>query len=203
MSKDTATHESIIIINEKKREVAIFILITLVVLSLLVVFPIRLMALKVIEVNNEIEGKRRLKERLETKIENFTQLNAEYQEIREDLEDFVLVYPNQGDYSLFVANIEEICNANFFRLRSVNLDRERMRGEQNPFEMLDIWSANITVIGRRSDLINLLEDLESMPMLPTVMSVTYSNELDEEGFLDFSIRIRVYGVTNQSIYLNI
>ncbi|GEM_PF-4503352 len=203
MSREKITHDAIIIINEKKREVAIFILITLLVLVILVAFPIRLMALKVIQINNEIEGKRQIKEQLETKINNFTQLNAEYQEIREDLEDFPLVYPNQGDYSLFVANLDEICNANSFRLRSVNINRERLRGEENPYEILSIWSANINVMGRRSDLVHLLEDIEAMPMLPTVRLLSYSNELDEDDFLTFNISMRIYGVDSIGIYLDI
>ena len=203
MSKQKITHDAILIINEKKREVAIFIMITLLVLVVLIVFPIRLMALRVIQINNEIEGKRRIKEQLDTKIDNFTQLNAEYQEMRESLVDFPLIYPNQGDYSLFVANLEEICNSNSFRLRRVSIDRERVRGGENPYEMLDLWNVNINVMGRRSDLIHLLEDIEAMPMFPTVLSLSYSNELDEDGFLSFSILIRIYGVNSSSIYLEI
>ncbi len=203
MSKEKMTHEAILIINEKKREVAIFIVITLVILVILVVFPIRLMALKIVQINSEIEGKRQIKEQLETKINNFAQLNTEYQEIREDLKDFPLVYPNQGDYSLFVANLDEICNANSFRLRSVNIGRERLRGEENPYEILDIWSANINVMGRRSDLVHLLEDIEAMPMFPTVRLLSYSNELDEDDFLTFNISIRLYGVDSPGIYIDI
>ena len=203
MSKEKMTHDAILIINEKKREVAIFIVITLVILVILVVFPIRLMALKIVQINSEIEGKRQIKEQLETKINNFAQLNTEYQEIREDLKDFPLVYPNQGDYSLFVANLDEICNANSFRLRSVNIGRERLRGEENPYEILDIWSANINVMGRRSDLVHLLEDIEAMPMFPTVRLLSYSNELDEDDFLTFNISIRLYGVDSPGIYIDI
>lgn len=203
MSNQKITHDAIIIINEKKREVAIFIIITLLVLVVLITFPIRLMALKVIEINNEIEGKRQIKEQLDEKINSFTQLNAEYQEMKEDLEDLPLIFPNQGDYSLLVANLDEICNANSFRLRSVNIARERLRGEENPYETLDFWNINLGVRGRRSDLVHLLEDIESLPMFPTVLSLGYSNELDDDGLLSFSILIRVYGVNLSGLYLDI
>lgn len=203
MSKETTSHDAIAIVNQKKREVAIFISITLVVLIVLIVFPIRLMALKVIQINNEIEGKRGIKEQLDEKIDNFTQLNAQYQEIREDMEDLPLIYPNTGDYSLLVSNIDEIAKANHFRLTSVRVESERIRGDENPFETLNIWTTSINVTGRRTDLVGLLEDVEALPMFPTVKSVSYSNELDDDGLLTFRITMRVYGVDESGIYVDI
>jgi Tfp pilus assembly protein PilO len=203
MSNQKISHDAIVIINEEKRELAVFIAITLIVLTILIVFPIRLMALKVVQINNEIEGKKRIKEQLDTKINNFTHLNADYQEIKEDLKDFTLVFPNKGDYSLFVANMDEVCKANYFKLRSVSINAERGGREENPFEMLNLWSANINVVGRRSDLVNLLEDIEAMPMYPTVTSLGYNNQLDDSGFLSFNIMIRIYGVNNLGIYIDI
>ncbi len=203
MSRENVSHDAIIVINEKKRELGVFIAITLLVLIILIVFPIRLMALKVIQVNNEIRGKREMKEHLDTKINNFTQLNTEYQEIKDNLGDFTLIFPNQGDYSLFVANMDEICKANYFQLRSVSVNPERARRHENPFEMLNFWSVNINVVGRRSDLISLLQDIESMPMYPTVQSLNYKNDQDEDGFLSFTILVRIYGVDDAMIYFDI
>jgi Tfp pilus assembly protein PilO len=205
MSKETTSHDTIIIINQKKKEVGIFISITLVVLIILILFPIRLMALSVIKINNEIEGKRKIKEQLDNKIRNFSQLNVEYQEIRDDLKDFSLIFPNEGDYSLFVANLEEICKANYFRLESVNVTSARSSRQvgENPFDSLNIWTTNISVLGRRSDLLRLLEDIEAMPMHPTVSVVSYKNELNNDGFLSFSISIKMYGVNKPGIYLDI
>jgi Tfp pilus assembly protein PilO len=203
MSRQQISHDAIVIINEEKRELAIFVVITLVVLTVLIIFPIRLMALKVVQINNEIEGKKRIKEQLDTKINNFTHLNADYQEIREDLKDLSLVYPNKGDYSLFVSNVDEICKANYFKLRSVSISSERGDKGENPFEVLNFWSVNINVVGRRSDVVNLLEDIEAMPMYPTVTSFGYNNQLNDDGFLSFNILIRIYGVDHSNIYINI
>lgn len=205
MSKKLETYNMVSIINEKKKEVMVFILITLVVLTILIAFPIRLMALSVAKINSEIEGKRRIKEQLDEKIRDFTELNSQYEMLKDDMDDLPLVFPNQGDYSLFVANIDEICKANYFRLESASVDSARRlsRGEENPFSTLDFWTTSISVVGRRNDLVNLLEDLESMPMFPTVQVLGYKNELDEEGFLTFSISIRMYGVKNQHLYLDI
>ncbi len=203
MSTKTISHDAIQIINKKKKEVAIFLSITLVVLIVLIVFPIRMMTLKVIQINNEIEGKRGIKEQLDEKIENLTQLNTQYQEIREDLKDLPLIFPNQGDYSLFVTNLDEIAKANQFRLTSVNLSYERARRHEVPFETLDYWDANINVAGRRTDLIHLLEDIESMPMLPTVQRISFRNELDDDDLLRFNVTVRIYGVNMQGVYVDI
>ncbi len=203
MSRKTISHDAIQIINEKKKEVAIFLSITLVVLIVLIVFPIRMMTLKVIQINNEIEGKRGIKEQLDEKIEDLTQLNTQYQEIREDLKDLPLIFPNQGDYSLFVTNIDEIAKANQFRLTSVNISYERARRHEVPFETLDYWDVNINVSGRRTDLIHILEDIESMPMFPTVQRVGFQNEMDDDDLLNFSITMRIYGVNMQGVYIDI
>ena len=205
MSRKTVAHESIIIINQKKKELAIFLAITLVVLIVLIAIPIRLMALSVIRINNEIEGKRRIKEQLDTKITNLTQLNTEYQLIREDLKDFMLVFPTQGDYSLFVANLDEICKANYFHLSSVSVALQRTTAGSgvNPFEVLNVWEVNMGITGRRSDLFDLLEDIESMPMYPTVNVVGYKNELTDVGFFNFNISIKIYGVSKPGMYVDI
>jgi Tfp pilus assembly protein PilO len=205
MGSKTSTHDTISIINEKKKAVAVFLSITLVALTLLIAFPIRLMAVSVIKINNEIEGKKRLKETLDTKVRNFNQLNTEYEEVKSDLEDLKLVFPDKGDYSLFVANIEEVCKANYFRLQSVNVDMPRLTGQntESSFEVLTVWTANINVLGRRSDLLKLLEEIESMPMKPTVNVLSYKNETNEEGFLSFNISVKIYGVKSSNMYSDI
>lgn len=203
MSRTATSHDSIQIINKKKKEVAIFIIITLIVLIVLITFPVRMMTVKVMQINNEIEGKRRIKEQLDEKIENLTQLNTEYQELREDLKDLPLIFPNQGDYSLFTTNLDEIAKANNFRLASVNFSEERTRRQDVPFETLNFWDANISVAGRRTDLIHLLEDIEKMPMLPTVNRVSFRNETDDDDLLNFTITVRIYGVNMQGVYIDI
>ena len=205
MSRKRIAHDAIMIINQKKRELAIFISITLVVLIILIAFPIRLMALSVIKINNEIEGKRRIKEQLDTKISNLTQLNTEYQTIRGELKDFTLIFPPQGDYSLLVANLEEICKMNSVHLSSVNVSMQRLLSgeEENPFEVLNMWEVNMGIMGKRSSLFDLLEDFESMPMYPTVRSVSYKDELTEDGLFRFNIVLRVYGVTKPGLYIDI
>jgi Tfp pilus assembly protein PilO len=205
MSKETVSHDAIIIINKKKKEAILFIIITLVVLVVLVAFPVRLMALSVIKINHEIEGKRRIKERLDKKITDLTLLNTEYQDVKDNLKDFPLLFPTQGDFSLFVANIEEICKSNYFRLESVNVSQQRggIKTQGTSYEVLNVWDVNVTVVGKRSDLVSLLESFESMPMYPTVVSLTFQNEVDANGFLKFSISMQIYGINKAGIYTDI
>ena len=205
MSRKTISHDAITIISKKKKEATLFIVITLVVLIVLIAFPIRLMAISVININKEVEGKRRIRENLDTKITNLTQLNTQYQEIRENLVDFPLVFPSQGDYSLFVANLEEVCKANYFRLESVSVSAQKGSSETEvkKFEVLNVWEARISVVGRRSDIVDLLEKIEAMPMYPSVINFSYINEIDDDGFLKFSILLKLYGVNKQGIYLDI
>ncbi len=205
MSRKRVSHDAIIVINQKKREISIFIAITLVVLVVAIVLPIRLMTLSVVRINNEIEAKREIKERLDTKINNFTQLNTQYQEMREEILDLPLIFPSNGDYSLLVANFDEICKANNFRLESVNVGSRKgaSRADEPLFEALNTWNASITVIGRRADLIVLLESIEAMPMYPTVTAVGYKNDLNENGLLTFTLSVKMYGVNKSSMYLDI
>ncbi len=205
MSRKRVAHDTIIVITSKKREVATFLMITLAVLIVLIALPIRLMALSVIRINNEIEGKRRIKQQLDTKINNFTQLNAEYQEIREDFKDFPLIFPSDGDYSLFLANLDEICKENFFRLENVGVTSSRgsMKKEGVSFQELNSWDVNISVVGRRSDLARFLEQIEAMPMYPTINVIGFKNEINEDGLLGFNISFRIYGVNKPNMYLDI
>jgi Tfp pilus assembly protein PilO len=205
MSRKTISHDAIAVINRKRREIAIFIIITLVVFVLLVAFPIRMMIVSVVRINNEINQKRRIDNQLQQKIENMTALNTEYQEIKSEMKDLTLILPNNGDYSLFVANIEEIAKGNNFRLDSVGIatDITRRRIVSEDFEILVPITAMVHVSGRRIDLIKFFEDIENLPMYPTISSVSYKNEPNEEGLFLFSISVQIYGVNNQSIYFDI
>ena len=205
MSREKVSHDAIIVITNKKREVATFLIITLIVLIVLIALPIRLMALSVIRINNEIEGKRRLKLQLDTKISNFTQLNSEFQEIREDFSDFPLIFPSDGDYSLFLANLDEICKDNYFRLENISVTNSRTtpQKEEISFQELNFWDVNMSVVGRRSDLARLLEEIEAMPMYPTINVIGFKNEISEEGLLGYNISFRIYGVHKQNMYLDI
>jgi len=207
----TIAHDSIAIINKKKKELGVFSAFTLLVLIVLLVFAVRPMLVSIARANSEIKRKEVFNEHLEQKIQDLETLRKQYYEFEDDLEDLTLIYPNNWDFSLFVSNVEELCNQNNFRLLSIRLDRFNPRDEDVllEFEKLGHWSASITVRGREENLIHLFQDFEDLPMYSTVDRLSYEvEEIDfddlgddaDYGLMEFVIGVRLYYVKDSNFY---
>jgi Tfp pilus assembly protein PilO len=211
IEKTTGAHDSITIINKKKKELAIFSVFTLSVLIILLVFAVRPMLVSITKTNSEIQRKEVLNRQLEQKITNLEILRNQYYGFEDDLEDLTLVYPNNWDFSLFVSNIEQLCNQNNFRLLSIRLDKFDSQQDDDllEFEKLDYWSTDIRVRGRQDNLIHLFEDIENLPMYSTVDKLTYEVEVvdfdtlggeRDHDLIEFVIGGRLYYVNDPNFY---
>ncbi len=205
--KTTITHDALQIIDTKQKELIAFMIFTVIVLIVLIAFAIAPMLSTIAEIRSELDRKENLVEDLDTKISDLTNLQNEYQEFKGELDDLVLVFPTNWDYSLFVSNIEEVCIENNFELLSVGLreasiDDDEVEEQLGELNELRPWGANISIRGSENDLLDLLRDIEDLPTYSTVDSISYSREqedIDEDSF-EFSISIRLYYVEDEIFY---
>ena len=205
--KKTITYDALKIIDTKQKELVAFMIFTVIVLIVLIAFAIAPMLSTIAGIRSELDRKEQLVEDLDTKLNDLANLRNEYQEFKDELEDFQLIFPTNWDYSLFVANIEEVCIENNFELLSVGLRESRLEteeieedlGELNEFR---VWSANIVARGSDNDLLDLLRDIESLPTYSTIDSLSYDRPQEDidDGNFDFSIGIRLYYVQDDKLY---
>lgn len=186
----------------KKAEM-IFTGLTFIVAVLLIVFAISPTITTVTDINKEIKEKEEITQALELKIKALNELDNQYNENKETFKDISLIFPTSQNFSLFLANIDAIVTRNNFILTSIGFSeyKETTKDEDSlSISSLTPFSVRLSVKGSRMNLISFLKDLESLPMYPVVESINYSSDVDEEGFTDFSVSLRVYHIENVNFY---
>lgn len=196
------TEEYIKLIKEspEKKKGYIFAAITALVAILLIVFAIRPTVLTIIQINTAIKEKNRLNTSLDTKISTLSVLDKQYEELGGDLNDLRLIYPADGNFSLFLANINPVLSRNGFYLNGISFDKYTDKNISFTTKVLAPWSTRISAKGKTSNIINLLKDLEALPMYPVIESFSYSDQKDDAGLTGFSINLRIYKIDNANFY---
>ena len=185
-------------ISEKKISY-IFTGITVAVAIVLIAGAIRPTVITITRINAEISEKETTEKALTEKISALTELDTQYIGLKDDFEDISLVFPTDGDFSLFMANIDAISSRNGFVLVGLSFAEYK---EDNPVAtgVLEPWSVRLTIEGKKNDLVNFLKDLESLPMYPVIESVAYSDDGENEEVNSFSIHMRIYHVPIGNFY---
>ena len=185
-------------ISEKKISY-IFTGITVAVAIVLIAGAIRPTVITITRINAEISEKETTEKALIEKINALTELDTQYIGLKDDFEDISLVFPTDGDFSLFMANIDAISSRNGFVLVGLSFSEYK---EDNPVAtgVLEPWSVRLTIEGKKNDLVNFLKDLESLPMYPVIESVAYSDDGENEEVNSFSIHMRIYHIPIGNFY---
>jgi Tfp pilus assembly protein PilO len=196
------TEEYIKMLNEspEKKRGYIFAGATVVVSILLIIFAVRPTVLTITQINAAIKEKTRLNTALDAKISTLNTLDKQFQDVGTDLNDLKLIYPANGNFSLLLANINPILARNGFFLNGINFDKYSDKNVTFTPKVLVPWSVKISTKGKTANVINLLKDLEALPMYPVVESFSYTDQKDENGLTNFSINMRIYKIDNANFY---
>lgn len=185
-------------LTDKKQQVYGLTIFSVIVILVLSIGAIKPSIETIVRLRSEIEAKETTLERLEEKINTINSLAIQYQEFEEIAQDFSLIFPDNQDFSLFLANIESLTQESGLDLRSISFARRSTRVAK--FDLLSGVSVNLSVIGKRQNLIPYLKALESLPMYPEIQTVSFSLEVDDEGNNSFSISMHIFEVRQRGFY---
>lgn len=185
-------------LTDKKQQVYGFTVFTAVVILILTFGAIKPSIETIVRLRSEIKAKENTVDRLEEKINTINALAIQYQEFQDTAEDFSLIFPDNEDFSLYLANIESITEQSGLELRSISFARRSAR--ETRFKLLTPVTVNLSVMGKRQNLIPYLQTLEGLPMYPEVKSVSFNLEVDDEGNNNFSVMMVIYGIRQQGFY---
>lgn len=174
---------------------------TVLVSILLVVFAVRPTFLTIDRIKGEIKEKERIYEALDNKISALVKLDAQYQELGNELDSLQLIYPTSGNFSLFMSNIDAVVSRNGFLLRGLSFSEYDEELYDVNSTVLSPWSVQISVVGPQGNIDNLFDDLEAMPMFPVIDRFSYGQN-EENGMKSFSIAMRIYHIENNKFYTN-
>jgi Tfp pilus assembly protein PilO len=194
--------EKINIIEDARSKTYKFAIATLLVVLVLAIGAIQPTAVTITRITTEIDMKKDVNSRLQAKIDALSSLSKDYNAKKIQFDDLKLYFPARGDFSLIMANINEIATKNSFSLKNIGFDApdKSLPTSVAGFSVLKQWRAVISVSGNKQNLINFLKDLESLPNYPTIESVSFTNSADEHGNMQFSVSMRIYKIENQDFY---
>jgi len=190
-------------IKESKEKTNSYITIgfTLIVIILLIVFAIRPTITKIVNIRKEIKEKGRISKLLDDRIQTLSSLDNDFQESKDKFEFVPLVFPESERYVLILSNIEPIVNRNSFKLSSLTFDKYDGESYNISTSVLKPTSLRITVLGLYSNFVNLLKDLESLPMYIVVDSVSFgSSKASETNEVSYSLNLRIYNIKEPKFY---
>ena len=193
--------------SDKKSDIYQMVIFTIVVLVVLLVGAIKPTIVTIFRIINEIDEKQDVKAGLETKYNNLSSLQTEFTRIEDDYRDLQLLFPDNGDFSLVLSNIEHIGQRNGFVVKTISFyDKPKNVQSKNDsvskdLDVLEPWYVSISLQGKLENLRKLLEDFEQLPMLPTIVSVSYSaRSTNDDGTLNISIQLELYKVKQDDFY---
>jgi len=137
---------------------------------------------------------------LEKKIDTLSELDKQYATSKKQFDNLELIFPADGNFSLFMSNIDAITARNGFALMSVNFDNYKGDSFTIGTRVLVPKAVRLSIRGKDSNLINLLRDLEALPMYPVIESVSFSTQTDKDGLSSFSLNLRIYNIENYNFY---
>lgn len=178
----------------------VFVGLTYVFSVLLIVFAVIPTVQTVLNINDEIKEKERISKALDAKVTALSSLDDQYNERSDDFKDLSLLFPSNGNFSLFLSNIDAVVSRNNFVLDSIGFSEYERDTYNVKASILKPWSVRLSVSGKKVYFITLLKDLEAMPMYPVIESVSYGSELDDNGNTRYSVALRIYHVENPKFY---
>lgn len=171
---------------------------TIIVVIILLVGAIRPTLLTITKINRDINDKTLINERLDSKLDNLSRLNSQYSERSADIKALPLMFPTQGNFSLFMSNVEDIAKSNGYVLNSVSFGNPNEVSYK--YTVLKPWMARISVTGNRSNIIKLLNAYENMPMYPIVNKLSFARDSSSSGLTQFSIDLVIFRIDDPNFY---
>jgi len=200
-SKKSSKVDLLKIIKEAsdKKVSYVFAGVTVAVSIVLIITAIRPTIITITRIRSEIEEKERTDDALEAKINALTELDNEYVDLQDSFDGISLVFPTEGDFSLFMANIDAVSSRNGFILTGLSFSDYK---DDNPINtsVLDPWSVRLGIEGKKGNIVDFLKDLESLPMYPVIESISFTDDAENDEAISFSISMRISHVPINNFY---
>lgn len=157
----------------------------------------------IIETNRKYAQKEALLQKLDTQNTNLATLLLDQLQEEEKLSALDYYFPSNGDYSLFVINLNQTAKKYSLLMNSVSFSSsyfrqvEKITALQFP-EMIPM-TFQVSLVGDPSRLGSFLSYLESMPFQPKVLSVSYAPNKTDTSKTALSVTLLLYKMTGPAI----
>jgi Tfp pilus assembly protein PilO len=156
----------------------------------------------IIQTNRKFAEKEAALTKLEKQNTNLTNLLKDRLEQKDKLQALDYYFPSDGDYSLFVTNLNQIAKRYKLSMDSVSFSASYFRQVEKitalQFPEMTPQTFLVTLTGDASKLSAFLTYVESMPFLPKVLSVGYSPHKTDATKTTMSITLLLYKMSGSA-----
>lgn len=189
------------LLRNPMRRTYTFLGVSLVVVLVFLLGAIRPTVITISNLRSEIAERKAVNEKLQTKINTLQTLQTQYIENQDKLDLLDSYFPSDADYSILMANLEQICKSYGYELFDIQIQTTSVDEISPKYLDMQQVEVRLVVIGPRSEMIGLIDYLEELPVLPQVSSVSYVPEDSETAGdvrlnLQMDIYKQVYSTTN-------
>jgi hypothetical protein len=157
----------------------------------------------IIETSRKFEDKTLLLEKMKQQSANLTSLLRDQLEQKEKLLALDYYFPSDGDYSLFVTNLQPISSRYGFSMPSVSFSSSYFRQVEKisdlQFPEMTPVTFQVSLVGDPAKLGSYLSYIEQMPFQPKVLSVSYSPNKTDVAKTQISLTLLLYKMSASAV----
>jgi Tfp pilus assembly protein PilO len=177
-------------------------LLTFGLLTVLLWGSFRPTVITIIETNRKYENQKVALQKFQLQNTNITSLVTKSLELKDDLAGLDYYFPNDGDYSLFITNLNQIAKNYDLRLESVSFSSTYFRQVEKvtslQFDALTPVTFQTLIVGDSTKISQFLSYIENTPFLPKVIGISYSPNRTNIEKTNISITFLVYKMSLQA-----
>jgi len=157
----------------------------------------------IIETNRKFAEKEVLLQKLDTQNTNLATLLLDQLQQEEPLSALDYYFPSDGDYSLFVTNLNQISKKYSFLMSSVSFSSSCFRQVEKiaalQFPEMTPMTFQVSLTGDPAKLGSFLSYLESTPFQPKVLSVAYTPNKADVAKTLISLTLLLYKMSGPAV----
>jgi len=174
-------------------------LLTLILIAVLVIGSLRPTIITILETNQKYEEKQQLLTTLKHQNQRITQLVSQKQDAKNTLDAINHYFPYDGNYSLFIVNLNQIAKSYQLDMPNVSfsesINNQIKENSLFSYKGMTPTTFQVTLTGSKSNLVSFLSYLENSPFFPKIVGIQHSGLLSSSGTI--SLTFVVYKLENE------
>lgn len=183
-----------------------FLGITLIVTIIFLLGAIKPTLSTITSLRSEIKVSESIDNQLETKLANIQSLQNKYRTKKSELEVIDIYFPSNSDYGLILASFEKITARYGFVLHRMSISQATVGIADAQYSGMEPVIITLNISGHPEDIANLLKHFEGLPIVPTIETLSFTDQSagdgEDGGAIGFSVFMRVYKTKSKQTNLS-
>ncbi|MBN1618113.1 type 4a pilus biogenesis protein PilO [Candidatus Dojkabacteria bacterium] len=180
-------------LENPQRRTYSFLGFTLVLVLIFLIGAIRPTVATISSLYSEIKEREQVDAALQAKLNSIQSLQTDYLESQDELSFLDVFFPENGDYSLFLASVEKVGNTYGFKSKNIAIESgSDTFSNTSLYSDMETVSVSISATGPFSNITEYVAHLENLPTIPDITSVSFIPGREDPTSVEIIITMRMY-----------